>query len=86
MKLLEFELFETIIILHKIIKYMNNWNIPDWLEQEVRDRDKKCVYCNTEFSTSEKKRTPTWEHIINDEKIITRENIAICCCSCNASK
>lgn len=34
---------------------MNNWNIPDWLEQEVRDRDKKCVYCNTEFSTSEKR-------------------------------
>lgn len=27
-----------------------------------------------------------WEHIINDAKIITRGNIALCCCSCNASK
>ena len=24
--------------------------------------------------------------LINDAKIITRENIALCCCSCNASK
>jgi len=65
---------------------MNNWNIPDWLEQEVRNRDHNCVYCGIIFSSSEKKKMATWEHIINDEKIITRENIALCCCSCNASK
>ena len=29
---------------------------------------------------------PSWEHIINDETIITRENIALCCVGCNASK
>jgi len=28
----------------------------------------------------------TWEHIINDARIITRENIALCCCACNSSK
>ena len=28
----------------------------------------------------------SWEHIINDEKIITRENIALCCRGCNSSK
>ena len=28
----------------------------------------------------------TWEHIINDARIITRENIALCCTACNASK
>ena len=28
----------------------------------------------------------TWEHIVNDAKIITRDNIARCCASCNASK
>jgi hypothetical protein len=65
---------------------MNNWNIPNWLEKEVRNRDKICVYCWVEFSESEKKKTATWEHIINDETIISRENIALCCCSCNASK
>ena len=66
----------------------NNWNIPLWLELEVRQRDKRCVYCGIEFTSSKvsKKTAPSWEHIINDVKIITRENIALCCCSCNASK
>jgi ribosomal protein L24 len=66
----------------------NNWNIPLWLELEVRQRDKRCVYCGVEFTSSKvsKKTAPSWEHIINDAKIITRENIALCCCSCNASK
>lgn len=66
----------------------NNWNIPAWLEKEVRERDKKCVYCGVEFTSSKvsKKTAASWEHIINDAKIITRENIALCCCSCNASK
>lgn len=66
----------------------NNWNIPDWLENEVRDRDKECVYCRVEFTPSNisKKTAASWEHIINDAKIITRENIALCCRSCNSSK
>jgi hypothetical protein len=29
---------------------------------------------------------PSWEHIINDDGIITLENIARCCRSCNSSK
>jgi hypothetical protein len=28
----------------------------------------------------------TWEHIINDARIITPENIARCCAPCNSSK
>ena len=66
----------------------NNWNIPKELEEEIRLRDKVCVYCNVEFTSSKvsKKTTASWEHIINDAKIITRENITLCCCSCNASK
>ena len=66
----------------------NNWNIPDWLEKEVRERDKTCVYCGIEFVVSKisKKSAASWEHIINDAKIVTRENIALCCCGCNASK
>ena len=66
----------------------NNWNIPDWLEKEVKKRDKKCIYCGVEFEASKifKKSAASWEHIINDAKIITRENIALCCCGCNASK
>jgi hypothetical protein len=66
----------------------NNWNIPDWLEKEVRERDKTCVYCGVKFTPSKvsKKTAASWEHIINDAKIITKENIALCCCGCNASK
>ena len=66
----------------------NNWNIPPWLEVEVRARDRSCVYCGNAFTSSKvsKKSAASWEHIINDETIITRENIALCCCGCNSSK
>lgn len=26
---------------------MNRWGIPDWLEEEIRVRDKACVYQDT---------------------------------------
>ena len=66
----------------------NNWNIPDWLENEVRKRDRACVYCGIEFTPAKvsKNSAVSWDHIINDAKIITRENIVLCCCGCNASK
>lgn len=66
----------------------NNWNIPSWLEAEVRARDKVCVYCSKPFTpyNVSKKSAASWEHIINDENIITIENITLCCCGCNASK
>jgi hypothetical protein len=70
---------------------MNQWNIPDWLELEVRARDVCCIYCGVEMLASpdadgRRARVATWEHIINDARIITRENIALCCTACNASK
>ena len=67
---------------------MNRWNIPDWLEREVIARDRHCVYCGVEFlATSPAKRfKPSWEHIVNDARIVTRANIALCCIGCNASK
>jgi len=67
---------------------MNNWNIPEWLENEILERDKVCVYCGVKFGSSieSRKTQASWEHIINDARIITRENIARCCVSCNSSK
>lgn len=65
---------------------MNNWNIPARLEIEVRKRDQQCVYYWVSFNQLVKKQSATWEHIINDARIITQGNIALCCCSCNASK
>jgi hypothetical protein len=67
---------------------VNRWNIPSELEKEIRQRDKSCVYCGIAFRSDgqSRKSVPTWEHIINDARIITRENIALCCFSCNSSK
>jgi hypothetical protein len=70
---------------------MNHWGIPDWLEKEVKNRDKTCVYCGTQLIEQKPPRGPrkavaTWEHIINDASIVTRENIARCCVACNSSK
>jgi len=70
---------------------MNHWGIPDWLEEEVRERDKACVYCGVQMVEkvppgSSRRLVATWEHIINDASIITRENIARCCAACNSSK
>jgi hypothetical protein len=67
---------------------MNKWNLPDWLEREVKDRDRNCVYCRIELGSSKETRhsIERWEHIVNDARIITRDNIARCCVPCNSSK
>jgi 5-methylcytosine-specific restriction endonuclease McrA len=70
---------------------MNRWGIPKSLEQEIKERDKVCVYCGVQLLDTVpidgcRKAAATWEHIINDARIVTRENIARCCASCNSSK
>jgi hypothetical protein len=67
---------------------MNRWRIPAWLEQEAIERDRDCVYCRMSFEplSLERRGRPSWEHIVNDARVITRENIVRCCIGCNASK
>lgn len=67
---------------------MNRWKIPSVLEQEILARDTSCVYCGLSFEKPGLTRgdRPSWEHIANDATMISRENIARCCMSCNASK
>jgi hypothetical protein len=72
-------------------KDMNDWGIPDWLEREVKERDKTCIYCGAQMIEQMPPRGPrkavaTWEHIINDASIVSRKNIARCCAACNSSK
>lgn len=62
---------------------MNRWNIPASIEQEVTERDKSCVYCGIAFDAGNR---PSWEHIVNDARIVTKENISLCCRPCNSSK
>lgn len=70
---------------------MNRWGIADWIEKEVTSRDKFCVYCGIQMiermsPRGHRKTVATWEHIINDSNIVTRENCARCCVACNSSK
>lgn len=63
----------------------NRWGIPQEVEMAVIARDSRCIYCGVEFGeTRATKRS--WEHIVNDIRISTIENIALCCVGCNASK
>jgi len=65
---------------------LNRWKIPSALEEQVRTRDKNCVYCRVPFASQERSRKASWEHIVNDATIINAENIALCCVACNSSK
>ena len=70
---------------------MNHWGIPAWLEEEIKARDTACIYCGVEMidkmpQGGSRRTVATWEHIINNASIVTRENIARCCASCNSSK
>lgn len=66
----------------------NRWGIPKHVEELVKKRDTKCVYCGVVFSNenSSRKDKSSWEHIVNDIRINGTDNIALCCMSCNASK
>jgi hypothetical protein len=75
---------------HRFSLAMNRWNIPDWLEREVVERDRNYVYCGVSFASSSapsrRRARPSWEHIVNGARLVTRQNIALCCIGCNASK
>lgn len=66
----------------------NKWGIPIEVEVFVKKRDKNCVYWGVEFLETNDLRNskPSWEHIVNDIRINGKNNIALCCISCNASK
>ncbi len=66
----------------------NRWGIPKEIETLVRQRDRACVYCGVPFGDPNApfRNKPSWEHILNDIRMNTSDNIARCCRSCNASK
>jgi hypothetical protein len=66
----------------------NRWGIAESVAMAVIARDDKCVYCGADFTSPSSTRgsKPSWEHIVNDIRMATPANIALCCISCNASK
>lgn len=75
-------------VAHRLFPLVNRWNIPPELEALVVARDDACIYCRRAFSGrgGTRGQRPSWEHIVNDVAIVSKENIALCCVSCNASK
>lgn len=70
---------------------MNRWNIPVHLEEKIRNRDKRCVYCRIMLKEYPHRRgvpknKATWEHIDNDDLRSVATNIVRCCGACNTSK
>ena len=68
------------------ISTRNQRGIPHAPAAAVIERDTRCVYCGCVFDRTTGATAPSWEHIVNDETIITPANIALCCIGCNASK
>lgn len=71
-----------------LLRTAARWKIPRELALAAIERDARCIYCGREFGEPQGPRAacPSWEHIENDESIVTPENIALCCVGCNASK
>jgi hypothetical protein len=64
----------------------NTYGISDKDEQEIRARDKTCVYCHKLMKKSRRSFGATIEHFNNDGPFEKRFNLAICCRGCNSSK
>jgi len=69
----------------------NKYGIPEKDEEEIRARDKTCVYCHKAMKEySGTKGTPadkaTIEHLHNDGPFDEKSNSVICCGSCNSSR
>jgi hypothetical protein len=67
----------------------NTYGISKKDEQEIRARDKTCVYCGVLMKQSPHAMCSsgaTLEHFNNDGPFSKRYNVAVCCRSCNSSK
>jgi hypothetical protein len=71
-----------------VVRTARTWKISRALAAQVIARDKQCIYCRLVFSAPFTSRAacPSWEHIVNNLDLITLDNIALCCGSCNSSK
>ena len=64
----------------------NRYGISEKDEQEIRARDKTCVYCRKLMKKSRRSFGATMEHFNNDGPFNEKHSIAICCRGCNSSR
>jgi hypothetical protein len=64
----------------------NTYGISEEVEEEIRARDRRCVFCHKRFSRESRASGATIEHFNNDGPLAKKYNLAICCGGCNSSK
>lgn len=69
----------------------NTYGIPSEVEDRIRMRDERCVYCHKTMTqpaqtNGERSDWATIEHFDNDGPLDEEWNIGICCWACNSSK
>jgi hypothetical protein len=64
----------------------NKYGISVKDEQEIRARDKVCVYCRKLMKKSRRSFGATIEHFNNDGPFNEKRSAAICCRGCNSSR
>jgi hypothetical protein len=64
----------------------NIYGISKLDEQEIRARDRTCVYCRKSMKKSRRSFGATIEHFNNNGPFDEKHNLAICCRGCNSSK
>ncbi len=69
---------------------MNKYGLPEKKLDEIRKRDKKCVYCHKKMTNVISKRNrkdwATIEHLNHLPPWNNILTVAICCGSCNSSR
>lgn len=74
------------INIDRIMTRFKAWKIDETLAKQILVRDKVCYYCKNKFDESLRSTHAEIEHIDNDAKNISLENIVLCCGHCNRSK
>ena len=64
----------------------NTHGISVKVEQEIRARDKVCVYCRKVMKKSRRSFGATIEHFNNDGPFNEKRSLAVCCRGCNSSR
>lgn len=67
----------------------NTYGISEEVEEEIRARDKRCVFCHVSMRHASRTRgasDATIEHFNNDGPLGKKYDVAICCRGCNSSK
>jgi 5-methylcytosine-specific restriction endonuclease McrA len=79
----------SVRIVQNKLQMSNTYGISKGDEQEIRARDKTCVYCGVlmkQYPHASGTTGATIEYFDNNRHLEKKYNVAICCRRCNSSK